>query len=233
MAAFLPLAFWAGLPLLAGEYAVLTNGFRIHADRHEIVGTSIKLYANGGVTELPASQVAAFEQEEYTAPAPATVASVAPSAIPPAGAVAGPLPLDPKHLADEAAQKNHLPEALIRSIMNAESRFQPDAVSEKGAIGLMQLMPGTAQQLHANPRDPKQNVEAGTAYLRSLLEKYEAKDDQVARAVAAYNAGPGAVDRYNGVPPYRETQTYVMRVLTEYLKSLEPKSGVLKTTGSD
>jgi soluble lytic murein transglycosylase-like protein len=129
-------------------------------------------------------------------------------------------PLDPKRLAAEAAKHNNLPEALIRSIMHAESGFQPDALSPKGAIGLMQLMPGTAEQLHADPHDPRQNVEAGTAYLRSLLVKYESNDDQVARAVAAYNAGPGAVDRYNGVPPYRETRDYVYRVLTEYQKSL-------------
>ena len=73
-----------------------------------------------------------------------------------------------------------------------------------------------AEQLHADPHDPKQNVDAGTAYLRDLLVKYEGQDHQVARAVAAYNAGPGAVDRYNGVPPYRETRDYVIRVLTEY-----------------
>jgi soluble lytic murein transglycosylase-like protein len=85
----------------------------------------------------------------------------------------------------------------------------------------MQLMPGTAEQLHVDPHDPKQNVEGGTAYLRALLAKYGDRDDQVARAVAAYNAGPGAVDRYNGIPPYRETREYVVRVLTEYLKSIQ------------
>jgi len=216
----------AGLPLFGGENAVLTNGFRIHADRHEISGNVIRLYADGGVTELPVSQVASFEQEEYVAPAP-------PDAIPAAAPAIPPKSLDPKQLADAAAQKNHLPEALIRSIMHAESAFQTDAISPKGAIGLMQLMPATAQQLHADPRDPRQNVEAGTAYLRSLLEKYQDRDDQVARAVAAYNAGPGAVDRYNGVPPYHETRLYVVRVLTEYLKSVDPKTGVPKPAGDD
>jgi soluble lytic murein transglycosylase-like protein len=81
-------------------------------------------------------------------------------------------------------------------------------------------MPGTARELHADPRDPKQNVEAGTAYLRALVVKYENDDDGVAKAVAAYNAGPAAVDRYNGIPPYRETRDYVIRVLTEYKKSV-------------
>jgi soluble lytic murein transglycosylase-like protein len=215
-----------GLPLFGGENAVLINGFRIHADRHEINGSVIRLYADGGVTELPVSQVASFEQEEYVAPAPRSPAPVA-------TAETSGKPLDARQLADAAAQKNHLPEALIRSIMHAESAFQPDAVSPKGAIGLMQLMPGTAQQLHADPRDPRQNVEAGTAYLRSLLERYQDRDDQVARAVAAYNAGPGAVDRYNGVPPYHETRLYVFRVLTEYLKSVDPKTGVPKAAAGD
>lgn len=214
----LPIVLLAGLPLFGGENAVLSNGFRIHADRHEVDGSVVRLYADGGVTELPVSQVASFEQEDYVAPAPLVPAGAAVTAVPSKA-------LDPKQLADAAAQKNHLPEALIRSIMRVESAFQPDAVSPKGAIGLMQLMPATAQQLNADARDPRQNVEAGTAYLRSLLEKYQDRDDQVARAIAAYNAGPGAVDRYNGVPPYRETRLYVVRVLTEYLKSLPKSAG--------
>jgi soluble lytic murein transglycosylase-like protein len=93
--------------------------------------------------------------------------------------------------------------------MAAESGFQPWAVSPKGAIGLMQLMPDTAQALGADPRDPAQNVDAGARYLRDLLEKY---NYGLRHALAAYNAGPGAVDKYNGVPPYRETINYVGRI---------------------
>ncbi len=214
-------AILAVTPLIAGENAILTNGFRIHADRHEVDGDQVKLFAGAGFTELPSSQIAGFEQEEYV-PAPAVAAPAVEATVPvPAGSVKLPVPyLDPKQLAAESAKRNNLPEALIRSIMHAESGFQPDAISPKGAIGLMQLMPGTAQELHADPHDPKQNVEAGTAYLRALLVKYENQNDQVARAVAAYNAGPAAVDRYNGIPPYPETQNYVFRVLTEYQKSV-------------
>jgi soluble lytic murein transglycosylase-like protein len=211
----------AGIPALAGEDAILTNGFRIHADRHEVAGDSVKLYLGGGFTELPVTQIASFEKDEYAAPAPAV--AVPEVVLAPAATVPTPVmdqPLDPKRLAAEAAKRNNLPEALIRSVMHAESGFRADAISPKGAIGLMQLMPGTALELHADPHDPKQNVEAGTAYLRALLVKYENEQDQVARAVAAYNAGPGAVDRYNGVPPYRETRDYVIRVLTEYQQSL-------------
>jgi soluble lytic murein transglycosylase-like protein len=211
------------LPVLAGEDAVLSNGLRIHADRHEAAGDTVKLYSGDGVTELPASMIASFEKDEYVPPPPA---APAPKPTETAAAATTPVvpemdqPLDPKRLAAEAAKRNNLPEALIRSVMHAESGYNPDALSPKGAIGLMQLMPGTAQELHVDPHDPRQNVEAGTAYLRSLLLKYEKDEDQVARAVAAYNAGPAAVDRYHGIPPYRETQDYVIRVLTEYVKSL-------------
>ena len=104
---------------------------------------------------------------------------------------------------------------FVRSVAHAESGFRQDAISVKGAIGLMQLMPATAQSYGADPHDPAQNVEAGAAYLRELLIKY---DGDARRALAAYNAGPGAVDRYRGVPPYRETRDYVARVLRKYEK---------------
>jgi soluble lytic murein transglycosylase-like protein len=90
----------------------------------------------------------------------------------------------------------------------------------------MQLMPGTAAELNVDPHDPAQNAEAGAKYLRDLLLKYENDPHQVSKAVAAYNAGPGAVDKYKGVPPYRETVDYVNRVLKEYEKEqLKKKAG--------
>ena len=93
--------------------------------------------------------------------------------------------------------------------MKTESGFQLNAVSPKGAIGLMQLMPGTAQTLGADPNDPLQNVEAGARYLRDLLVRY---DGGLWHALAAFNAGPGAVDKYKGVPPYAETVRYINRI---------------------
>jgi soluble lytic murein transglycosylase-like protein len=120
-----------------------------------------------------------------------------------------PLPPTPLELADAAADRYGLPRELVRSVMAAESGFQPLAISPKGAIGLMQLMPGTAQVLGADPHDPAQNVDAGTRYLRDLLERY---NYGLRHALAAYNAGPGAVDKYNGVPPYRETINYISRI---------------------
>jgi soluble lytic murein transglycosylase-like protein len=219
-------AGFAAVPLLAGENAILSNGFRLHADRHEASGSMVKLYEGTGFTEIPAAQIVSFEEDEAVpTPVPAVSAPAVPAVpIAPVAVADARQPLDPKRLADEAARRYNLPEALIRSIIRAESGFRQDAISPKGAIGLMQLMPATAGQLHANPHDPKENVEAGTVYLRDLLLKYENHEDQVARAVAAYNAGPGAVDRYNGIPPYRETREYVIRVLSEYKRSLEAGS---------
>jgi len=103
--------------------------------------------------------------------------------------------------------------ALVKAVIAAESNFDAGAVSHKGAMGLMQLMPGTARDLGVEePFEPSQNVLGGVRYLRDMLSRY----GDVSRALAAYNAGPRAVDRYAGVPPYRETRTYVERVLHYY-----------------
>ncbi len=188
----------------AGEYAVLSSGFRIHADRHETEGGIVRLYANGGVTEVPAAHITGFEAEE-----------VAPVTPPPATLQVP----TPEELVTAAAERNGLPPEFVKSVVAAESAFRADAVSRKGAVGLMQLMPATAREYGADPTDPRQNVEAGTRYLRDLLLKYQHDDHQVIRALAAYNAGPGAVDRYHGVPPYQETLAYITRVLKKYAKA--------------
>jgi soluble lytic murein transglycosylase-like protein len=113
-----------------------------------------------------------------------------------------------------ASQSNGVPEGLIRAVLMAESAGDPSAISTAGAQGLMQLMPGTSSHCGiANPFDPTENVQCGSGYLRAMLDRYH---NNVTLAVAAYNAGPGAVDRYHGVPPYAETQAYVARVLAAY-----------------
>jgi soluble lytic murein transglycosylase-like protein len=112
-----------------------------------------------------------------------------------------------------AAKKHRVPAAFVNSIVAAESNFNRDAVSPKGAIGLMQLMPATAEEYGADPNIPEQNVDAGTHYLRALMDKYGSRRGALKRVIAAYNAGPGRVDRYHGVPPFRETRAYVVRVL--------------------
>ncbi|MCP4598221.1 MAG: lytic transglycosylase domain-containing protein [Neptuniibacter sp.] len=108
------------------------------------------------------------------------------------------------------ADKYGVEEALVRAVIHAESAFRKDAVSKAGAQGLMQLMPATAKDLGVtNPFSPQQNIEGGTKYLAALLENFSG---DITLATAAYNAGPGAVSRYKGIPPYKETQAYVERV---------------------
>jgi soluble lytic murein transglycosylase-like protein len=117
-------------------------------------------------------------------------------------------------LINQASQKYNVDPQLVESIIKAESNFNPSAVSSAGAQGLMQLMPGTARGLGVtNALDPAQNIDGGVHFLSNLLKHY---NGNVKLAVAAYNAGPGAVDKYGGTPPYQETQTYVNRVLGYY-----------------
>jgi len=184
---------------MAGEYAVLTSGGRLYAERHEADGGKVTLYTKTGSTEIEASQVVRFEPEDYVQPPEARTVPAASSQT-----------VSAVELIDNAARKYGLPPAFVRAVVAAESGYRTDAVSPKGAIGLMQLMPATARELGADPTIPEQNVDAGTRYLRDLLLKY---DNHAYHALAAYNAGPGAVDKYHGVPPYRETQAYILNVL--------------------
>ncbi len=203
------MAFVASLPVFGGEYAVLENGFRIHAERHENAGPSVLLYSNDGVTEMPAAAVASFEIEEYVAlpaPSPAPQAAAAPVSVP---------VKDAATLVRDAARRTGLPPALVESVARVESNLRPEAVSPKGALGVMQLMPATARALDADPRDSAQNIDAGARLLRELLIKY---DGDVVKALSAYNAGSGAVDRYRGMPPYAETRDYVDKVIRAYVK---------------
>ena len=110
----------------------------------------------------------------------------------------------------EHAKANDLNPVLVRAVIETESAFNPRAISRVGAMGLMQLMPGTARDLGVvDPFDPEDNIRGGTKYLRSLLDRF---DGNVEHALAAYNAGPGAVEKYDGVPPYRETRNYVAKI---------------------
>lgn len=196
--------------LWAGEYALLNTGFRLHAERHAVSGETVMLFdKDGAFTEIPGSSIAGFEPDE----------------LPPAGSqeripenadCATPSPRNApavSFLVENAARTYGIHPALISSVIAAESGFNASAVSPKGALGLMQLMPSTAREFGVrNPRDAAQNVAGGTAYLRQLLERYAGFRNQLERTLAAYNAGPAKVDRYGGLPPYRETVDFVLRV---------------------
>ncbi|TYS15818.1 lytic transglycosylase domain-containing protein [Rossellomorea vietnamensis] len=119
-----------------------------------------------------------------------------------------------QQIISRAAQKYNLPVKLISSVISQESNFKPDAVSHAGASGLMQLMPATARGLGVTDIfDPEQNVFAGTKYLKQMMDKYNGR---LELALAAYNAGPGNVDKYNGIPPFKETMQYVQKVSQRY-----------------
>jgi soluble lytic murein transglycosylase-like protein len=117
-----------------------------------------------------------------------------------------------REMIKKAAKENNLRPELLEAVVQVESGYNPDAVSSKGASGLMQLMPATAHALGvSDPFDPEQNLMGGAKYLRQQLDRFNGDEK---KALAAYNAGPGAVLRFNGVPPYRETQNYVKKVIS-------------------
>ncbi len=186
----------------AADLAQLRNGFSIRHERREIINNLTRLYlssdSNSSYIDVPTEEIACFEKDD----SPATAAPVAQKAP------------DMKQLVSDAGTRHRVDPDLIESVIRAESGFNPKAVSPKGAQGLMQLMPGTAAKLGVNePFDPKANIDAGTAYLDHLLTRY---NDDMVKALAAYNAGPHRVEQYHGVPPYRETHAYVARIVRDF-----------------
>jgi soluble lytic murein transglycosylase-like protein len=191
------------LPLHAAEMANLRNGFSIRHQRHETAGEITRLYMSAapdsGYIDVPTAEIESFE--------------AAPPDPQEAAAQAG-NPKDLTSIVSGASARNQVDADFIASVIRAESANNPRAVSPKGAQGLMQLMPQTANMLGVkNSFDPAENVDGGVRYLRALLLLY---DNDMVKALAAYNAGPQRVQQYKGLPPYRETHAYVARVIKDY-----------------
>jgi hypothetical protein len=205
--AFLVLSAW----MPGADLVWLRTGAHLAAARAECAagGGVCVLHLDGGRIELPAS---AIEKIEPLPAAPREPAQEGPALPAPSPAA----PADPRELVTEAALRHGLPPELVHAVAQAESGYRQRAVSPKGAVGVMQLMPSTAAMLGADPGDLRQNIDAGARFLRELLLRYQGTPNPVRRALAAYNAGPAAVDRYNGPPPYRETLNYVERVIERY-----------------
>jgi len=210
----------ASLPASAAEMANLQNGFAIRHARHEVRGSVTRLYlaeTTDNYIDVPTAEVLGFEEiETPVAPAPAP-------APPPAANL--------DEMVSAASTRNNIDRDLILSVIRAESGFNPDAVSRKGAQGLMQLMPQTAARLGVqNALDPATNVEGGTRYLGQLLARYH---NNLLLALAAYNAGPERVEQYRGVPPFRETRVYVARIIRDLNRKRSTQRGpqTLSSTG--
>jgi soluble lytic murein transglycosylase-like protein len=200
-------------PLFARESVCLNTGFCMTADSHTLEGALYVLRIGAGTLQFPASQIA-----EITAlpDLPKNPPAITHTKHPPVYSAAA-----FEDMLVQAAIQQGLEPEFVRSVARIESNLRQDAVSNKGAIGLMQLMPDTAAVLGVDAHDAAANILGGARFLRELLLKY---NGDPALALAAYNAGPGAVQKYNGVPPYLETRKYIIRVLQEYKMLLDTKA---------
>lgn len=207
---FALLATGISLPLFAAEHITLRNGFDLICDHRETAGDRIRLYMKAGDSnfmEVAADDIVNSEFVQMpAAPKPETPTTAA--------IESDPTPDEIHEMAAKAGKAHDLDVELLASVIRAESNGNVRAVSRAGARGLMQLMPQTASQLGVSDSfRADQNIEGGTAYLNDLLKRY---NDNLALALAAYNAGPAAVDRYHGIPPYRETRRYVARIIHDF-----------------
>lgn len=189
-------------PALRAEYVVLRSGQRLKVTGYQLLGDRYRVQMAGGSVEVAVEDVTAIEPEDTFTPLPAQ----------PKLEVAAPF----REFVEAAAARYKVDADLITSVIAVESNFDPKAVSRKNARGLMQLLPETAVQLGVqNVFDPRENIDAGTRYLRDLLQKY---NNDLVLALAAYNAGPENVRVYGRVPPFAETISYVRRVKRSYEK---------------
>lgn len=195
----------------AAERVHLANGFDLRCDHHAQIGPVVRLYmdkSDSSYIERKSEEIAGYE----TVPDPPPTRSTNPTRVSRSDAKL--TQADLHVMLTNAGEEHNVDADLLASIVKAESNGNTRAVSRAGARGLMQLMPGTAaEQGVSDSFEPNQNVQGGSAYLDELLHRYH---DNIALALAAYNAGPAAVDKYHGIPPYRETRAYVARVIHEF-----------------
>jgi soluble lytic murein transglycosylase-like protein len=201
-----------GLQARAAEHVTLKNGFELDCVRRDAVGDKVRFYLasgtqdGGNYLEVAADAVVRIE-EVPDPPAPVITAAKHQDN-------AAPTVVEMREMLSHAGAAHNIDADLLASVIRAESGGQVRAVSRTGAQGLMQLMPHTANDMGVHDSfQPDQNIAGGTAYLDGLLTRYH---DNIAVALAAYNAGPGAVDKYRGIPPYHETRAYVARVIREF-----------------
>ena len=202
----------------AAERVTLKNGFAIDCQRHEVSGATERLYfgaaADAGYMDVPVASVDRIETVPEVVTATVSAKHDAPAVAAGLSVSLNPTATELHELLAKAGTAHRIDAELLASVVHAESAGHVRAVSRTGARGLMQLMPGTAAALGVHDAfAADENVEGGSKYLDQLLTRYH---DDVALALAAYNAGPGAVDRYHGVPPYRETRAYVSRIIREF-----------------
>jgi Transglycosylase SLT domain len=198
----------------SAEIVFLTSGRTLSVKSHTINGESIVLtLRSGGQVTCDKNLIEKIESDEVPyidpdAPKPADIPVAAnPQSDRPS--LAG---TPYAEIIAAAAQAHGVDPILVKALIQVESGYRPTARSPRGAVGLMQIMPATAREYNVlNPFDPKANIEAGVKHLKALLDRFGRERTEL--ALAAYNAGPGAVEKFNGVPPYRETRDYVSRIL--------------------
>jgi hypothetical protein len=200
----------------AGERVTLRNGFELRCNHHADVEGRTRLYlspSEDNYIEFAPEEIADVEKYPDPPPPPSVVEKT-PITLPATKHDSKLNPADLHEMLVNAGHEHNLDVDLLASLVKAESGGNANAVSSAGAQGLMQLMPGTASDMGVKDRfEPVQNVRGGTAYLDEMLTRYH---DNLSLALAAYNAGPEAVDKYHGIPPYHETRVYVARVIHEF-----------------
>lgn len=212
----------------AAERVTLSNGFLMQCDHHATVDGHVRLYLSAGEGSYIEREPADIVIVETVADPPVQPAPVARQQ---ANASAKLTPADLHEMLAAAGQTHNVDVDLLASLVKAESGGNARAVSRTGAKGLMQLMPGTANELGVTDSfKPSDNVRGGTTYLDTLLTRYH---ENLAMALAAYNAGPAAVDKYHGIPPYRETRAYVARVIHEFNRRVLAREALAKRSAMD